>query len=70
MILLSPVQTNVLAFIREFVTENGYAPTRREIADRFDWDSATSANDVLWALHHKKHIVLTPGKSRAIRILE
>lgn len=69
MIAMTERQKTVLAYIRSFIGANGFAPTRREIADNFGWISSNAAQDVLMALHNKGHIEVRDGKSRAIRIL-
>ena len=45
---LTKQQGKVLAFVREFIRDRGYPPTRKEIADGFGWyPSAAQSHLVL-----------------------
>jgi repressor LexA len=66
---LTAKQMRVLGFVQRFITQNGYPPTRREIADHFEWASQTSAEDYLRALARKGFIKIAPGKiSRGLQV--
>jgi repressor LexA len=67
---LTPRQAEILALIREFVSDTGFPPTRAEIAKRLGFRSANAAEDHLRALARKGAIELTPGSSRGIRLTE
>ncbi|MCI6530353.1 MAG: hypothetical protein MR428_04580 [Mesosutterella sp.] len=67
---LTPKQFGILKFIRDYVSENGSAPTRAEIAGRFGFSSANAAEQHLRALARKGLIRLVPGKARGILLLE
>ncbi|WP_183165106.1 transcriptional repressor LexA [Azomonas macrocytogenes] len=70
MIKLTPRQSEILAFIRCSLEENGYPPTRAEIAQKLGFKSPNAAEDHLKALARKGAIEITPGASRGIRIPE
>lgn len=61
-------QREILRYISEFITENAYPPSIREIADNFDM-SAKGAYDHVTALEKKAYIKRDPKISRSIRVL-
>jgi repressor LexA len=63
-------QREILALIRQHVVEEGYPPTRAEIAAAFGFRSPNAAEEHLRALARKGVIELMPGSSRGIRLLE
>lgn len=68
MIKLTPRQSEILDFIKRCLDENGYPPTRAEIAQALGFKSANAAEDHLKALAKKGAIEMMPGTSRGIRI--
>jgi repressor LexA len=66
---LTERQDRVYRFIREFMEEYGFPPTRAEIADGLGFRSANAAEDHLKALARKGVIELWSGASRGIRLL-
>lgn len=66
---LTESQKKVLRYIRNFLAENGYAPTAQEIASEFKWGSKTAALDHLRALEKKKFLSRKNGKARSIQLL-
>ncbi|HHJ16262.1 MAG TPA: repressor LexA [Gammaproteobacteria bacterium] len=66
---LTPRQAEILALIREYVYDEGYPPTRMEIAEAFGFRSPNAAEEHLRALERKGAIELLPGSSRGIRLL-
>ena len=60
----------MLALIRDHVTRYGMPPTRAEIADELGFRSPNAADDHLKALARKGAIMLTPGASRGVRVLD
>ncbi|MFC3606511.1 transcriptional repressor LexA [Stutzerimonas tarimensis] len=70
MIKLTPRQTEILEFIKRCLEENGFPPTRAEIAQELGFKSPNAAEDHLKALARKGAIEMTPGASRGIRIPE
>jgi repressor LexA len=67
---LTKRQAEVLAFIRDYVTERGAAPTVREIADRFGLRSTNAVVDHLRALERKGVIEREGRSARGIRLPE
>lgn len=67
---LSPKQLEVLAFIRRFMEERGWPPTRGEIADGLGLRNRQGVDQHLRALKMKGAIELTPGISRGIRLCD
>lgn len=63
---LTPRQAEVLAWIRKFMAEKGYAPTRAEIAGGMAFASRNAAEDHLKALKTKGAIRMTTGVARSI----
>lgn len=68
--MLTPRQTDILAFIRASLESRGAPPTRAEIVSEFGFASPTAADDHLKALAKKGVIELVPGAARGIRLLE
>lgn len=63
-------QGEVLSFIKHFIAENGCPPTRVEIAEGFGWKSPNAVEIHLRGLCTKGAIIIKPGVSRGIRVLE
>ncbi|WP_263141762.1 transcriptional repressor LexA [Pseudomonas sp. RIT-PI-AD] len=65
---LTPRQAEILGFIKRCLEDNGYPPTRAEIAQELGFKSPNAAEEHLKALARKGAIEMTPGASRGIRI--
>lgn len=65
---LTKPQKDVLSFVKAFLKENGFPPTRAEIAKNFGWKSITAAHGHLLCLERKGVITIAPGISRGIAI--
>lgn len=68
MLKLTPRQAEILAFIKLCLEDNGFPPTRAEIAQALGFKSPNAAEEHLKALARKGAIEMTPGASRGIRI--
>ncbi len=68
MLKLTPRQSEILTFIKRCLEDNGYPPTRAEIAQELGFKSPNAAEEHLKALARKGAIEMTPGASRGIRI--
>ena len=68
MLKLTPRQAEILSFIKRCLEDNGYPPTRAEIAVELGFKSPNAAEEHLKALARKGAIEMTPGASRSIRI--
>ncbi|MFM1896342.1 MAG: hypothetical protein RLZZ385_1416 [Pseudomonadota bacterium] len=65
---LTARQAEILDFIRDYLAETGFPPTRSEIAERMGFRSANAAEEHLRALARKGAIEMLPGTSRGIRL--
>jgi len=63
---LTPRQRQILAFIQQCIADNGFPPTRAEIAGALGFRSANAAEEHLRALARKGAIELRAGASRGI----
>lgn len=70
MTAITPAQQRTLDFIRAFIAEKGYPPTRNEIRTAFGYSSANSVESHLNYLVKSKAIELIPNIARGIKILE
>jgi len=66
-VTLSPRQTSVLVFVRDFVATHGYSPSIREIAAWLGI-SLHGAEKHIEALERKDAIARTRGVARSIRV--
>lgn len=66
---LTEVQENLLQFVRGRINQ-GAAPSRREICQKFGWTSPTSAEQALKALEKKGFIRLGHDTHRAISVVK
>lgn len=66
MTTLTKRQKELLDFIEYYSDENGYAPTLREICDRFGLSSVATAHKHLSRLIEKGYLSRTPNVSRAL----
>jgi len=62
-------QTQIMEFIRDFMRENQYCPSTRDISTYFNF-SVKAAHDHLHALENKGFLSFEQGKSRSLRILD
>ena len=67
---LTARQQQVLELIRDSVIEQGFPPTRAEIARALGFRSVNAAETHLKALSRKGYIELLPGRSRGIQLTE
>ncbi len=65
---LTPRQQEILALIRQHISETGFPPTRAEIATQLGFRSPNAAEEHLKALARKGVIELASGASRGIRL--
>lgn len=69
MVELTRRQQQVLDFLRGFMEDNGFPPTRAEMARALGFRSPNAAEDHLRALARKGAIELLGGASRGIRLV-
>ena len=68
MLTLTARQQEILEFIRTFLEEEGFPPTRAEIAKALGFRSPNAAEDHLKALERKGAVEILSGTSRGIRL--
>lgn len=66
---LTDRQAQVLEFIQQFLNEQGYPPTVREVAARFGFRSPRAAHDHMKALEKKGFLRSEPGLPRALNVI-
>ena len=65
---LTPVERKVYHYLLDFLAENTYQPSIREIGKRFRIKSTKTASDILGALAAKGYIERDPSRSRGVRL--
>lgn len=66
---LTPIERKVYQYLIDFLAENTYQPSIREIGKRFRIKSTKTVSDLLQALTSKGYIERDPARSRGVRIL-
>ncbi len=66
---LTPRQSDVLEFIEASIKSNGYAPSVRDVARNFNYQSTRTAAELINALNEKGFINIAPGIARGIRVI-
>lgn len=66
---LTKRQNEVLQFIKDFIADEGYPPTRANICNALGFRSPNAAEDHLKALSKKGWIEMLSGSSRGIRVI-
>ena len=66
---LTDTQRRVLKFLGNYLSENGYPPSRQDVCKEFGYASLNAAQTVLTALQKKGWIKLIPNVSRGIRVI-
>ncbi|NLY12678.1 MAG: transcriptional repressor LexA [Gammaproteobacteria bacterium] len=67
---LTKRQSEILSFLKHWIEDNGYPPTRAEIAKELGFKSPNAAEDHLKALARKGAIEMIPGASRGLKIVD
>jgi repressor LexA len=67
---LTPRQAEVLDFIKSYIDDTGYPPTRADIANELGFKSPNASEEHLKALARKGAIEIIPGTSRGIKLPE
>ena len=65
---LSPTERRVYQYLLDFLAENTYQPSIREIGKRFRIKSTKTVSDILGALAAKGYIERDPSRSRGVRL--
>jgi repressor LexA len=66
---LTSTQERVFGFVKDYLGEKGFPPTRREIASHFGLKGPKAPQKTLSILERKGYIRKIPGGSRAIEVL-
>lgn len=66
---LTKRQSEILDFVRGYITDQGYAPSFEEIAQRFEFQSLATVHEHLSNLERKGYIRRAHNESRAIEVL-
>lgn len=68
MLKLTSRQEEILEFIKDYLQETGFPPTRSEIAQKMGFKSPNAAEEHLRALARKGAIEMMPGTSRGLKL--
>jgi repressor LexA len=66
---LTPVERNVYHYLLDFLAENTYQPSIREIGRKFRIKSTKTVSDLLQSLCAKGYIERDPSRSRGVRLV-
>ena len=67
---LTDKQSKMLRFIKDYMVQNGYCPSTRDIMDGLDYKSTSNVNMMLHSLEDKGYIEMPiKGGSRAIKVV-
>jgi repressor LexA len=66
---LSELERNILDYLVEYLRENTYQPSIREIGSRFNIRSTKTVSELLQSLADKGWIERDPSRSRGVRLL-
>ncbi len=66
---LTPTERRVYHFLLDFLSENTYQPSIREIGRRFRIKSTKTVSDLLQSLAAKGYIERDPSRSRGVRLV-
>jgi repressor LexA len=66
---LTPIERKVYHFLLDFLAENTYQPSIREIGKKFRIKSTKTVSDLLQSLSAKGYIERDPSRSRGVRIV-
>lgn len=66
---LTKRQHEILSFLSEYMTDNGFAPTLGEIATKFSCKSLATVHEHLTNLEKKRYIKRSPNLKQSIQLL-
>ena len=66
---LTPLERRIYHYLIDFLTENTYQPSIREIGKKFKVKSTKTVSDLLQSLADKGYIERDPSRSRGVRLL-
>jgi len=65
---LTKRQTEILSFIKGFISENDYAPSYREIAKSLELSSVATVAEYITVIEQKGHLTKQEGSARSIQL--
>ena len=66
--MLTPKQKQILDFIEQFIAENSYAPSYREIADQFGFSSVATVAEHVDNLKNKGYLSSDQSSYRSLKV--
>src|SRR5919199_6052416 len=66
---LTNIEQKVYHYLLDFLTENTYQPSVREIGRKFRIKSTKTVSEILQSLANKGYIERDPSRSRGVRLL-
>ena len=67
---LTKRQKQILDFVNQFIDNNGYAPSYREIGEHFGLSSSATVAEHVQTLQNKGYLRTDPNEARSIEIIE
>jgi len=67
---LTKRQKEILDYINDFISDNGYAPSYREIGDYFGLSSSATIAEHIHSLQSKGFLKTDPNEARSIELVE
>ncbi len=67
--LLTPIERKVYHYLIDFLAENTYQPSVREIGREFRIKSTKTVSEILQSLANKGYVERDPSRSRGVRLL-
>lgn len=64
--MLTKRQKQILDYVMEYISQNGYAPSFREIADHFRLSSISTVHEHVRNLKNKGYVHIVKGKARSL----
>jgi SOS-response transcriptional repressor LexA len=67
---LTKKQMRILALLKDFITQHGYPPSYRELADMMNLISTSTMKQYLDRLREKGYVSWEEGRPRTLHIIE
>lgn len=66
--IMTETESKAYNFIIDYIKENGFAPTYREVGKGIGIKSTDHVQKVIWSLDSKERIKVKQGQPRAIKV--
>ena len=66
---LKPRQLDLLRFVKHYISDHGYGPSMREIADGLGWKSVSTSSAMLDSLERMGYVSMEFNRARSLRVL-